>query len=443
MATDITDIIDWEILILRDVSLAETSAEGGTSLVFDSDVEDETGAQVTKATMIAAFVRGQGIMRWYIAAGGFTSKTAATVTTRQPFGGGLDITTADTANDFTVPAGTPVFYDVDTIHAQQMVSEQGGDLGRGMKLNERPTFKTTGLLANRVFADATARDAAITSPTNGDMCYLTDTGVMNQFIGGGWTTFATGTTANGSATVAGKYEEATVAEQGTQAATGSTGARLVMANANIVKTSSGAGDENKLIILDSSGQAAAGFIGATADATATEIGQLSGTTNIAESDTFFGATNISGAEAETLTDGSNASALHNHPISFKIGIISRSLSGASGTVQETGIGFEPDFIEFTALFASGSGASLVSSHSTGAFDGTTSSCIVKKIAGNTSSSTETIAADCILLSGELSTTNTQKADVSATTSDSFTLNWTKTGSPTGTGRIYYKAYKFN
>lgn len=65
---------------------------------------------------------------------------------------------------------------------------------------------------------------------------------------------------NGSATVKGIFEEATVAEQGTATATGATGARLIPANANLVKTSSGAGDENKIAVLDASGTFANGFI---------------------------------------------------------------------------------------------------------------------------------------------------------------------------------------
>lgn len=65
---------------------------------------------------------------------------------------------------------------------------------------------------------------------------------------------------DGSTTVKGIFEEGTVAEQGTAAATGSTGARLVVAVANLVKTSSGAGDENKIAVLDSAGTFANGFI---------------------------------------------------------------------------------------------------------------------------------------------------------------------------------------
>jgi hypothetical protein len=67
---------------------------------------------------------------------------------------------------------------------------------------------------------------------------------------------------NGSTTQKGIFEEATVAEQGTATATGSTGARLIPANANLVKTSSGAGDENKIAILGANGVFADGFLDA-------------------------------------------------------------------------------------------------------------------------------------------------------------------------------------
>lgn len=81
----------------------------------------------------------------------------------------------------------------------------------------------------------------------------TTTGTLQQYTGGAWANFGTDATANGSTTVAGKYEEATVAEQGTATATGGTGARLIPAVANLVKTGAGAGDENKIAILNSVG----------------------------------------------------------------------------------------------------------------------------------------------------------------------------------------------
>jgi hypothetical protein len=93
---------------------------------------------------------------------------------------------------------------------------------------------TSGSVQVPVYADATARDAAITVPANGMLVYLTDQGTLFQYIGGAWAANATGTTSNGSTTVAGKYEEGTVAEQAAHTATGGTGARIVPAIANLV-----------------------------------------------------------------------------------------------------------------------------------------------------------------------------------------------------------------
>lgn len=104
---------------------------------------------------------------------------------------------------------------------------------------------------------------------------------------------------NGSTLVKGIYQSATVAEQGTATATGSTGARLVPENANLVKTSSGAGDENKIAVLDASGKFADGF------------------------------QNITAANASTLTTGvaSDAQSLHTHG-----NLIAKSVLTAKGDI---------------------------------------------------------------------------------------------------------------
>lgn len=142
----------------------------------------------------------------------------------------------------------------------------------------------------------TARDN-IGSPANGMKIYNTTDGTEQVRDGGSWLNVETGTPVlNGSATVAGIYEEGTVAEQGTATATGGTGARLVVAVANLIKTSSGAGDENKLLVLDSAGQIGdSGFY----DGNLTAI-------------VSTGTTGITATELETLSDASEASTLHHH-----------------------------------------------------------------------------------------------------------------------------------
>ena len=102
-------------------------------------------------------------------------------------------------------------------------------------------------------ATTTQRDA-FTTTTNGNIIYNSTAGEFQIYQGGAWSTVASGSTQpDGSTTVAGKYESATVAEQITLTATGSTGARLIAEVANMVNTSAGAGDEGKIALLDSSG----------------------------------------------------------------------------------------------------------------------------------------------------------------------------------------------
>ena len=85
----------------------------------------------------------------------------------------------------------------------------------------------------------------------------------------------------------------------------------------------------------------------------TEINQLAGTTNIGEANTFFGATDMSGAEAETLTDGSDASSLHTHASEgYLTGFGSWANATQGSPTQATSDGF-------IVLYANGSSTSGV------------------------------------------------------------------------------------
>ena len=115
---------------------------------------------------------------------------------------------------------------------------------------------------------------------------------------------------------------------------------------------------NRVPLLDGSGNIQAAQVGATN----TEIAQLSGTTNIAESNTFFGATNITGAEAETLTDGSDASTLHIH--AMNTGQVSRA-TGVTGTFTIAhGLGVTPRLIQINAMHSTSAGISFGTATST-------------------------------------------------------------------------------
>ena len=96
----------------------------------------------------------------------------------------------------------------------------------------------------------TAQMNALVVPSGTSRIILnTDTGVLYQYIGGTWSTFATGTTVNASITVAGKVQEATDSNIASATEIGSSGAPLAV-NPKSTSTTAVAG---KLPVLDSNG----------------------------------------------------------------------------------------------------------------------------------------------------------------------------------------------
>lgn len=131
------------------------------------------------------------------------------------------------------------------------------------------------------------RDAL--TPANGEVIYNTTTGELNVYQGGAWVAIASGSTQpDGSTTVAGKYQTATVAQQTAATATGSTGSQLVPVTANMVTTSAGAGDAGKIVVLGATGVIAPAALDATATPTASKIVISDSTGKIA--DGWVGAT---------------------------------------------------------------------------------------------------------------------------------------------------------
>lgn len=99
--------------------------------------------------------------------------------------------------------------------------------------------------------------------SNGMQVYVTDGTNANRthvYEGGAWGVSSSTTVADASTTAAGKSELATTSEHATGASTGGSGSPLVVPNSSLVKTSSGASDENKIPVLDSAGSLATGFI---------------------------------------------------------------------------------------------------------------------------------------------------------------------------------------
>ena len=205
-----------------------------TTFVFSAPLKDTDGNVITEAFEIGVLIT-DGDSKGYVeniyfdAASLDAAGTTATGAYRGRKPSGYDVDGSDR------PAGDTSTYAVDipdgsivviphTAFQQELVNQAIlGTIGSGLKLNGRITYTgNNALLAGRVFADTTARDAAITSPQNGDgPIYITGTGTIQYYIGGTWTNQGTSTTPNASETVTGKIQLNTSAQ--TDAATDTDG----------------------------------------------------------------------------------------------------------------------------------------------------------------------------------------------------------------------------
>lgn len=133
--------------------------------------------------------------------------------------------TADPATSVTgqtFPAWTSI--ELVEMHDQMLDKQEGGTITGDVTFNG--DVNTTVSLKVPVYADATARDAWIPSPSNGMLVYNTALWVLQQYISSAWVDNASGTTVNASTTVSWKVEIATQAEVDAGTDTGWTGAFL-------------------------------------------------------------------------------------------------------------------------------------------------------------------------------------------------------------------------
>ena len=114
----------------------------------------------------------------------------------------------------------------------------------------------------------------------------------------------------------------------------------------------------------------------------------------------------------------------------KYGSFTRNTATASGNVSYTGLGFTPTTIIFLSSAIDSSNF-----NSTGFVNAVSSDGAVLNAAGVYTA----ISGSCARISVDAS--NHQAAALVSYDVDGFTLAWTKTNSPTGTGNVYYVAYK--
>ena len=116
----------------------------------------------------------------------------------------------------------------------------------------------------------------------------------------------------------------------------------------------------------------------------------------------------------------------------KITDSTRVLTAASGDVAYTGVGFVPSSIRCYAVVADAAGP-----WSIGDSDSNGGAIYMFKRLDNSNFNAESTGLVFLLTS----TSNQQKAVVKSYDADGFTLTWTKTGSPTGTGKLKFICYR--
>lgn len=226
-------------------------------------------------------------------------------------------------------------------------------------------------------------------------------------------------------TTKGIAEEATEAEIDANTAAGATAARLAVNPSTLATSKYG-------VRLPSAAQKTL-LDGITADAA--EINQLDGATisaaELTEAGTFFGATDITGAQAETLTDGSDAGDLHYHL--EKTGVLTQNLTSSTTVTIAHGLGRVPSFVGVELLFKT---AQRYGVQSIGSFDGTNNSCIYSGVISGPTATTGTSTTYAIRAFAEGYGDLSGVITVDAT---NITITWTRTSGPTGTAAIKWNA----
>lgn len=174
---------------------------------------------------------------------------------------------------------------------------------------------------------------------------------------------------------------------------------------------------------------------ASITADSAEINKLDGLTatqaQLNEAGTFFGSTDITGAEAETLTDGSDASSKHYHGVAILSA--TRAANTASGTQTIAhGLGRTPKFIQVTVSLTDGNGApDTCGILSQGYSDGTNHACSYITSVSNGASAGYTQSGSsstrCIYMSfADTSTTGGSQEATASFDATNISLAWTLT-----------------
>ena len=202
-----------------------------TIIQVSNPYTDNSGAVVT-GNFIMGIATRSGIETVYIPANAVSADGLTLGTSSIPVVRGLqpycttDFTTATSTFAQKLTKGDRVFIAIDTALLSMLQEATLGTIGTNIKFATRPTYMAAAPAACPIFPSAAVRDGILTSPQNGDMCYLSAEGIFTDYTGGVWATRATGTIVNASTTAAGKVQEAVSTDIATSTTTGSSGARL-------------------------------------------------------------------------------------------------------------------------------------------------------------------------------------------------------------------------
>ena len=339
------------------VRLSEPSAEGSTSLKFDSPIlqEDDSSA-ITKAILLTFEVGGVEL-ECYIAAGGFSDSQTATITTRQLKRGGLDITTADTTNDFDLPAGTPVKSVISSFHFEMLLAAQQGRIASGGESwligndadNDIKIFAANG--------DANKPFYGYDSASSGWV--FSNDGVSSTPFGTG----AGVTGADGITVTAGAIAVDLATNPGLEFSSNQLRAKVKSAG-GVTRDSDGLSIDTSAS-FDPTWSGDHTFSTGTVDLNGTiQIGGVGMTSTAAELNKLDGAgATVTAANLDTLTDTSSATALHTHPPTT--GQTSRASAAGTGTQNIAhGLGVVPSLVKITCTRDGNSNGESGSSYGT-------------------------------------------------------------------------------
>ena len=380
-----------------------------TTITFTAPPLDRSGDVISDAFLMGirnttGYVETVYVPQGALSADGLT----ATGVTRGINLEGLDFTTGDASLAVEADQSSTVFCNVSGIIQAINQSALSAEIGSNIMFNGRPLWDGTCPASVPVFATTVARDAAITSPQNGDSCYVTTSGEFYDYQAGAWGVRATGVaTPNGSTTVAGKWQGATIAQQTTATDTGSTGAELIPLNKNLTITSAGAANAGQINILNASGYNDPTTLG-------------SGT----------------GSAANYLRGDSSWTAVP-YP-KLTTGIATHDVSSTGTQTIAHGLGAIPTMIKIQAVNVMViTGGDL--QQSAGTYDGSTANVIYQSIYPTTPSYYSNGSETGYIVHLDYSAGSVYARASITVDATNITLTWSKNSSPTGTAQLLWQA----